>query len=203
MPVGEALREPSFRWVVAAFWLSTVATMAVAVHLVPYLQDRGYDLTFAAGATGLIGAMQVVARLIMAPFGDRASPRTLTALTLALQPASLLVLLLVPSTLGVFGFVALFGAARGAATLTRPALLASLYGAQQYASIAGVLQFALSLGHALAPVGAGVAYDSLRTYEPIFWLLTLVSAVAVVAILPVPTRTARSRQAAEPIQSDA
>jgi MFS family permease len=133
-----------------------------------------------------------VARLIMAPFGDRVSPRILTAATLALLPASMLVLLLVPSTLGVFWFVALFGAARGSATLTRPALLAHLYGPQQFASIAGVLQFALSLGLAFAPVGVGVAYDALHSYEPIFWLLTLLSAVAVLAVLPVRVRKVKS-----------
>jgi len=182
--VGEALRAPSFRWLVVAFWLTTVATIAVGVHLVPYLRDRGYDPTFAATATGLVGAMQVVARLVLAPFGERASPRILTAGVLALTPLSLLVLLLVPSTLGVIAFVIAFGAARGATTLTRPALVAHLYGRGQYASIAGVLQFLLAIAQALAPVGAGAAYDAVHSYEPVFWVLTLLSAVSVVAVLP-------------------
>ena len=42
---------------------------------------------------------------------------------------------LVQSTLGVLAFVILFGAARGAGTLIRPALLAHLYGRAQYASM--------------------------------------------------------------------
>lgn len=184
MRVGEALRDPSFRWVVGAFWLTTITTIAVGVHLVPYLQDRGYDATFAATLTGIVGAMQVVARLLLAPFGERASPRILAAGMLALVPISIVVLLLVPSTGGVFAFVVLFGAARGAGTLIRPALLAYLYGRGQYASIAGVLQFSLSIAQALAPVGAGVAYDVLHTYEPIFWGLAALAAVSAVAVLP-------------------
>jgi MFS family permease len=128
--------------------------------------------------------MQVVARLMLAPFGDRTSPGTLALATLSLLPLSIVVLLLVPSTLGVFAFVALFGAARGAGTLTRPAMLAHLYGRAQFASIAGVMQFSLSIAQALAPVGAGVAYDRLGSYEPVFWGLAGLSAVAVVAILP-------------------
>jgi MFS family permease len=184
MAVGEVLRHASFRWLVLAFWLTTLATIAVGVHLVPYLEDRGYDPTFAAAVTGLVGAMQVLARLILAPFGERTSPRVLAVAVLSLLPMSLLVLLLVRTTPGVFAFVALFGAARGTTTLIRPTLLADLYGRAQYASIAGILQFALSLAQAIAPFGAGAAYDALHSYEPILWTLLLISSLATLAVLP-------------------
>src|SRR5207248_10613451 len=149
-----------------------------------YLQDRGYDATFAATVTGSIGAMQVLARLLLAPFGSRTSPRLLAASVLALQPLSLILLLVVRSTPGLIAFVILFGAQRGLSTLVRPALVADLYGAARYASIAGVLQFAISIAQAAAPFGAGTAYDALHSYEPIFWGLAVLSAIAVVAILP-------------------
>ena len=184
MAVGQALRHPSFRWLVIAFWLTTICTIAVGVHFLPYLEDRGYDATFAAAVTGLIGAMQVLARLLMAPFGNRANPRLFAACMFALQPLSLLVLLLVRSTPGVFLFVVMFGAQRGLNTIARPALLADLYGRAQYASIAGVLQFAISLAQAAAPVGAGAAYDLLHSYEPILWAFVVISALAVLAVLP-------------------
>jgi MFS family permease len=184
MAAGEAFRHASFRWLVIAFWLTTISTIAVGVHLLPYLEDRGYDASFAAATTGLIGAMQVLARLLMAPFGTRANPRLLAASMFTLQPIALLVLLLVRSTPGIFVFVALFGAQRGLSTIARPALLADLYGRAQFASIAGVLQFAISLAQAAAPVGAGAAYDALGSYEPILWGFVVISALAVVAVLP-------------------
>ena len=184
MHVGEAVRDTSFRWLTAAFWLATLTTAAIGVHLLPYLQDRGYDPTFAAALVGGIGAMQVAARFVLAPFGNRVTPRMLGVGVLALQPLSLLVLLLVPSTPGVLVFIALFGSQRGLATLVRPAMIADLYGAARYASIAGVLTFALSLSQAAAPFGAGAAYDALGSYEPIFWGLTVISALAVLALLP-------------------
>ena len=185
--LGQALRHASFRWVVAAFCLATLANIAVGVHLVPYLEDRGYDPGFAAATAGLIGAMQVVARLVLAPLGDRASPRVLTAIVLAIQPLALAVLLLARATPGVFAFVVLFGAARGAATLVRPVLLAGLYGRAAFASIAGVLQMTVSLAQAVAPVSVGAAYDVLGSYEPILWALVVLSALAVLAILPATT----------------
>jgi predicted MFS family arabinose efflux permease len=184
MAVGQAIRHASFRWLTLALWLATITTAAVGVHILPYLEDRGYDPTFAASFTGSIGAMQVLARLLLAPFGNRTSPRLLGAGILALQPLSLLVLLLVRSTPGLIAFVVLFGAQRGLTTLVRPALVADLYGAARYASIAGVLQFALSLAQAAAPFGAGAAYDGLHSYDPIFWGLMVISVAAVLAILP-------------------
>jgi MFS family permease len=184
MAVGQVIRHASFRWLTIAFWLTSLTTVAIGVHLLPYLQDRGYDATFAATITGSIGAMQVLARLALAPFGSRLTPRALGIGVLSLQPLAIVVLLLVRSTPGLLVFVVLFGAQRGLATLVRPALIADLYGVARYASIAGVLQFALSLAQAAAPVGAGVAYDALRSYEPIFWSLAVISACAVVALIP-------------------
>jgi predicted MFS family arabinose efflux permease len=183
--VGEAVRHTSFRWLTAAFWLATFATAAVGIHLLPYLTDRGYDPAFAAAAVGALGATQVLARLVIAPVGNRVSPRVLAAVVLGLQPLSLMLLLLVRSTLGVLLFVVLFGAQRGLSTLARPTLLGDLYGAARFASIAGVLQFSLSLAQAAGPYGVGALYDGLQTYEPIFWALALISAVAALLILPV------------------
>jgi hypothetical protein len=100
------------------------------------------------------------------------------------QPLALLVLLLVPGTVGVAIFVALFGAAKGCMTLVRPALVAELYGRTHYASIAGVLAFAATLAQAAAPVGAGVAFDAFGGYEQILWGLVAISALAAVALLP-------------------
>ena len=185
MAVGEAVRHASFRWLSSAFFLTSVTTAAVGIHLLPYLSDRGYDLTFAALVTGSIGAMQVLSRLVLTPFGSRISPWALGIGVLALQPLSLLFLLLGRTTLGLLIFVVLFGAQRGLATLVRPALLADLYGVLRYASIAGVLQFSLAIAQSVAPYSAGVAYDALGSYEPVFWGLTLIAALSVAAMLPV------------------
>jgi hypothetical protein len=109
--------------------------------------------------------------------------RNLSAVVLAVQPLSLVVLLVVPGFAGVLAFVALFGAAKGCMTLVRPAFVAELYGRAHYASIAGVLAFAATLAQAAAPVGAGIAFDFLGVYEPILWALVCISALASIAVL--------------------
>jgi MFS family permease len=181
--VRGAVQDASFRWLVVAFSLTTLVSYAVHVHLVAYLQDRGYDLAFAAATTGLVGAMQVLGRILLGLLGNRVSLRVSTAVVLGIQPLSLLVLLLVPGPLGVFTFIAIFGAAKGAMTLVRPAYVASLYGRARYASIAGALAAFVTVANALAPVSAGAAHDYFGSYDPLFWAFIALSAIPSGAVL--------------------
>jgi MFS family permease len=189
--VGAALRDASFRWLVVAFSISTLVSFAVHIHLFAYLLDRGYEPTLAAAATGLIGAMQVLGRIILALPGNRVSLRTSTAVVLGIQPLSLLVLLLAPGPLGVFTFIALFGTSKGAQTLVRPAYVANLYGRERYATIAGALAAFVTAANALAPVSGGIAYDLFGSYDPLLWAFVALSSIAAAAILLVRSPAAR------------
>lgn len=106
------------------------------------------------------------------------------AAALALQPVALLVLILSHGTPSLVVFVALFGSGYGAMALVRPALVATLYGRARYASIAGVLAFAVTLAQAVVPAAAGKAYDLLGSYQPILWPFALMSVLAALALLP-------------------
>jgi MFS family permease len=102
---GAALRDPTFRWVTLAFCLSTAVAFGAQVHLVPILLERGFSPILAATLAGLIGAMQVLGRVLMTPFAGRVSLRSLSVVVLAIQPIALLVLLLVPDLAGVIAFI--------------------------------------------------------------------------------------------------
>jgi MFS family permease len=186
----EALRHATFKWLALAFALYALG-VGVPVHLVAYLGDRGYPLAFAAGAAGGIGAAQVLGRLLFAPLERRLAPRTVSVLIYAGQPLALLVLLFVPSAVGVIAFVVLFGAARGMETLVRSTIVAGLYGPRRIASIAAVLTLATTLTQALSPVSLGAVYDTLGSYIPGFWALIALSCVAAVAVYLGDRRPAR------------
>jgi MFS family permease len=183
LSVGQVVRDPSFRWLTLAFSLNMLVNIGVSVHLIAYLQDRGYGLGLAATATGMIGAMQVLGRGVLGLLGERVPLRASTATVLAIQPISLIVLLTVPGLAGVWAFVALFGAARGVAGLIRPSLVAHLYGRERFASISGAMATFITLATAVAPYGAGAGYDALGAYDPLFWGCVLISAGAAGAVL--------------------
>ncbi|MDP9319580.1 MAG: MFS transporter [Chloroflexota bacterium] len=186
----EALRQPTFRWIALAFGLYALG-VGVPVHLVAYLGDHGYPLAFAAGATGAIGAAQVFGRVFFAPLEGRLSPRTMSVLIYAGQPLALLVLLLVPSAVGVVLFVVIFGAARGMETLVRSTLTAGLYGPARFASIYAALTLFMTVTQAIAPVSLGAVYDAVGSYVPGLWALFGLSCVSMVAVYVGDRRPAR------------
>ena len=181
LSLGEALRHPSFRWLALGFFCFALG-MGVNVHLVPYLSDHGFDLGTAATLAGLVGAMQLVGRILLAPLERRLPASLLVAGVYSLQPIALALLLLVKGTLIPFVFVALFGAGRGADTLIRNTVVARLYGPRRFASIQGVLNLIVTGAWAAGPVGLGLVYDRFGGYEPGFWFVAAASVVALAAV---------------------
>jgi MFS family permease len=179
----EALREHAFWWLTAAFFFGTLSSVAVAVHLIPFLLGDGYAPGFAALATGLIGATQVAARVVVTMAGNRVPAVPLTAAVFALQGAAVLILLTWRQASGVLLAVVLLGAGRGAVTLMRASLIAERYGRTHYGAIGGTLALFVSGAAALAPVGAGVAYQVAGGYPPVFAGLAGISGLAALAML--------------------
>jgi MFS family permease len=177
-----ALRDRAFWWMVVAFVLTTFSTIAITVHLIPYLLTRGITPATAAQVAGLIGIMQVIGRVTITPLDARLARYLLTALIFALQGLAVLALLL-PGFGAVLLFVILFGATAGAATLARPALIAEHYGSKAYGQISGVVATCLTGARALAPVGAGALYVAFGSYIPLIVGVVVLAALAVVATL--------------------
>ena len=188
-PVGaelrDALRDAAFWWLALAFALETLATVAVGVHLIPYLTERGDGAGFAAAATGLIGAAQVAARVLATLFGGRLSQVALTGGIFALQAVALLVLMGWQSRAGVLTAVLLLGAGRGVVTLMRAGLVAEFYGRRRFGAINGTLALVLTGARAAAPVGAGVMIARTGGYEPVLWGMVGASLAAAGAMVVV------------------
>jgi len=185
MSAHAALREAGFWWLTFAFAVSTFATVALTVHLIPYLVERGHTPAFAATVAGLFGLMSLAGRLIIGPLGDRYARRWVTAGLMGMQLAGLVVLAAAPTSAGALIYVALFGAGSGTLTIMRAALLAERYGPAHYGSINGALSLALTGARTLAPIGAGALAALLGGYPALLWILAGLSTAGVVALLRV------------------
>jgi predicted MFS family arabinose efflux permease len=177
----EALRHPSFRWLALGFFCFALG-IGVFVHFVPYLVSRGFDLGAASAIAGLVGAMQLVGRILLGPLERRLPATTTIATVYALQPIALLVMLLGPVGIAPYLFVVLFGAGRGADTLIRNTAVARLYGARRFASIQGVLSLIITGAWAGSPVALGAIYDRFGGYDIGLWIVLGASVIALVAI---------------------
>ncbi|MFT5195868.1 MAG: MFS family permease [Cellvibrionaceae bacterium] len=186
MTLQEALQDSNFWWFGLAFGLSALSAIAIRVHFIPFLIDGGYSPEFAAWVGGVIGAMQVVGRLAFAPVGERISLKSIVVGIFLLQGGAIMLLMLSPTLISIWTFVILFGAAYGASTLVRTAMLADLYGGESYGRISAVQVTVMRTANMLAPVGAGLIYtmngNSYRLVLPILVGLAFLAAVAVLKV---------------------
>ena len=167
----------------SAFFLVMAAMVAVTIHLIPYLQERGFSAGFAAGAAGLVGLLALPGRLIFTPLGSVVPRHVVTALIFALEAAAIVVLVGADTRFEVGLFVVLFGAGFGAITPARAALVADLYGAVAFGSISGVLGMFITGARALAPVGASALVAWWGGYTPVLWFLAALATVAAGLVL--------------------
>ncbi len=178
----DAYRDTAFWWLAGAFALDRIALIAIAAHSIPLLHERGYAPWLVAAAAGSIGAVQVAGRLVFAPLVGRFSLLRITMGVFVGRAVSFLVLLVVPGAVGLWGFAFLFGAANGATTLARAALVAGLYGSANYGSISGLMTTLIGITQALAPVAVGAVHDVSGSYTPTLWGMVATSVFAALCI---------------------
>lgn len=182
MSLGQVLRLRSFWWLTLAFTLASTAMFGLRFHLIPLLTEQGYDPSTAAWTVGIMGAMQVLGRVIFAPLEMRFSVRWLVAVIMTLQVLTI-GLLLITALPALILFVVIFGAAVGAATLARPALIATFYGPAQYGRISSVIAFFAILGLTVGPIGVSLIYERFDSYAPALWVLIILSVLSLFSVI--------------------
>ncbi len=184
-PVAAAWRTWRFWQLVLAFILAQVAIAAMMIHLVPFLSERGIAALLAATATGLIGGVSLVGRMLATWRSTAQTRAAMTALIFLVQAVGIGVLLLVPGTVGLLTFILLFGAGFGVISPARAGLVADRFGTQMYGRINGQLALAVTLARAAAPAGASLLLGWWGSYPPVFGVLALLSVLgAIVLFLP-------------------
>jgi MFS family permease len=172
-----ALRSTPFWLLSAAFFLASLTGIAVTVHAIPYLLERGEDPAFAAFAVGLIGIAQIPGRALFAVAAARLPRPAAIATVFGTIAAGIAVVVGVPGGPALLlGFV-LLGMGNGMTTLARAAAIADLYGPAGYGMIAGVMGAVTTVARAAAPVTAAV-YAATAGYTAVLWTLAALAAGA-------------------------
>jgi hypothetical protein len=174
---ADALRSWPFWLLTAAFFLATMTGIAMTVHAVPYLVERGYSAPFAAFAVGLVGFSQIPGRVVFAALGPRVPPAWATAGVFALIGVGIVVLVSIHGTVAAIAGLVLLGMGNGMTTLSRATLIADRYGAGAYGTIGGVAASFTTGARAAGPVAAAV-YAAAVGYTTTLWTLAALAAVA-------------------------
>lgn len=194
-----ALASTQFWGLTAAYLLSSVATLAIAVHLVPYLRDEGWTSGSAATVLGGVGLVQVLGRSVFAQLTARIPAGPLGTWVLGAKAVGIAALVLSPTLGGVLVFLLVYGAANGLQTLTRATVVADLYGAAHYGSISAVISATSAIAAAFAPFIAAALIELAGANEPVLWgLAGIALASAMINEIAVGTRVRLRRAAITP-----
>jgi MFS family permease len=161
----QIVRQPGFWRVSAAFAFSAFTWVAMATYLIPYLISHHYEAGFAAVIVGVMGASQIVGRVLLLVvhrwFGDRWTVPVF--FLLHIMALGFLLLASAPWHVGIFAF--LFGVGFGGSYPARATVVADRFGTQAYGQINGVIAFLMTLTAALGVLAMSAVNARFSTYD--------------------------------------
>jgi MFS family permease len=179
--VSAVIRTRQFWMLTVAMALLTLSLFSVTLAMIPLLMEKGVNYGTAALALGLVGAGQVVGRLLffVAPHGGR------TWVPIAVVAAASVVLLagigLVPGPLWLLiALAVLAGAVRGSHTLIQASAVADRWGTQNYGVINGAFSAPITVLMALSPALGPIIATGLGSYSVMALAMGALGLVALV-----------------------
>ena len=202
--VAEGLRSLVFYRLFIASALFTFTIIALVVHFVPILKDRGAQPMAAAGVASLVGLFSIVGRLATGLLLDRFRASYVGA-TVFLLPMLACALLLTAGAnpLAQSVAAAVIGLTLGSEVDVIVYLATRHFGLKHFGTLYGGLLTALSLGTAFGPLAAAAIHDRNGTYEPFLWLTILFMAGSSLALFTLPHSTFAAHGTQTPAASPA
>jgi MFS family permease len=190
--VPQDVRSGQFLALSAALTLTAFGLYAASLTVIPLLTGRGFSASLAATTFGLLGAGQLLGRIVYGPLSARTTP---TGRTVALIGSSALAIGLLGALTGppaalIAAAVAL-GAVRGACTLLQATAVADRWGTARYGTLSGFFAAPITGATALAPWAGTAMAEVVGSYAAAFSLLAgVVVAAAALAWWAAPKRPA-------------
>ncbi len=178
--VSTVVRTRRFWMLELSMFALAAALFSVTLALIPLFTEKGMSYELAAWALGLLGAGQVIGRLLYVAVPHTAPQWVPLTVTAGLSVISLTLLALIPGPpwlLISIGIAA--GAVRGAQTLVQGSAVADRWGTQNYGAINGIFAAPITLigafGPALGPLLAVAtgSYSAMAVIAAGFAVLSL------------------------------
>ena len=179
--VPREVRSGEFLALSAALTLTAFGLYATSLTVIPLLTGRGFSASLAATTLGLLGAGQLLGRLVYGPLSTRTTPtgRTVALIGSSALAMGILGVLTGPPAALIAAAVAL-GAVRGACTLLQATAVADRWGTARYGTLSGFFAAPITAATALAPWAGTALAEAIGSYATAFGLLAGVVVVAAV-----------------------
>ena len=185
--VRNAVKTQAFWFLALGFSMGFLAISAIQVYETPFMQSVGYSRQSAALLLTAIPLSTISGRLGFGYLADYWDKKKAAAIALVLQSIAVIILAffdasriwLVPL------FLVFWGLGFGGTVVLRPALQGDLFGRKSFGTIQGVLSTTGEIGFMFAPVAAGITFDLLGSFQPVFIVFAILTLTAAPIILSI------------------
>jgi MFS family permease len=188
--IGAALREafghPSFRLLMAGYFVCGFQVVFIGVHMPSYLKDQGLDPQVATMALALIGLFNVIGTYAAGEIGQRWPKRYLLSAIYGLRSLSIVLFLLLPLTpMSVYVFSAVMGLLWLSTVPPTNAVVAQIFGVQYLSMLGGFVFLSHQLGSFMGVWLGGKLFDATGSYDLVWWIAVALGVFAALINLPV------------------
>ncbi len=182
----EAFAYPSFRLLMAGYFVCGFHLLFIGVHMPSYLKDQGMDASVATTALALIGLFNVFGSYAAGLLGNRFPKRYILAAIYGTRSLAVVGFVLLPlSPWSVYVFASVMGLLWLSTVPTTNALLAQIFGARYLSMLSGFVFLSHQLGAFLGAWLGGRLYDVSGSYATMWWLSVALGVFAALINLPV------------------
>ena len=169
--LSEALRHPSFWFLVMGFFVCGFHVSYISLHLPSYVVDLGLAAQTGAWAIGLVGLCNVIGSYLAGVAGGR-YPKKFLLSSLYFGRALVMAgfVLLPPSEMMVYIFAVLMGFLWLSTVPLTSGLVAHIYGPRYMGMLFGIVFFSHQIGGFLGAWFGGYAYDTFGSYDAVWWI---------------------------------
>jgi MFS family permease len=196
---GEALRNRSFLFLVAGYFVCGFQVVFIAVHLPAYLKDKGVtDPKIAVMALALIGLFNIFGSFYAGKWGGMVPKRYLLSGIYFIRSIVITLFLLAPlSSMSVYLFAAAMGFIWLSTVPLTNGIIAGIFGVKHMSMLAGVVFFSHQIGSFLGVWLGGYLFALQGNYNVVWGIAIALGVMAGLANLPVDER-ALARGALKP-----
>ena len=184
--VREAFAYPSFRWLMAGYFVCGFQVVFIGIHMPSYLKDHGLTPNVATTALALIGLFNVFGTYTAGVLGQRMPKRYILSGIYALRSVAIVIFLALPLTpMSVYVFAAAMGVLWLSTIPPTNAVVAQIFGVRYLSMLGGIVFVSHQLGSFMGVWLGGKLYDMTGSYDVVWWIAVALGVFAAIANLPV------------------
>ncbi|MBP5857942.1 MFS transporter [Marivibrio halodurans] len=193
MTIGGALREAlshrGYVLLTAGFFVCGFHIAFITVHFPAYVTGLGLDPAIGAYALALVGLCNIVGAFASGAFGQRWSKRSGLSAIYFVRAIAITALLLLPKTeVTILVFAGVMGLLWLSTVPLTTGIVAQVFGMRYMATLFGIVFLSHQIGSFLGVWLGGYLYDTMGTYDPVWWAGVVLGLMAAVIHLPIDER---------------